>query len=55
MDKQMLVLICKRIQNDIKANGAGLAAVAVCLAAFSFFFGEICPMQILFGLPCPGC
>lgn len=52
---QRLVLICNRIKDDIKANGAGLAAVAACFAAFAFLFGDVCPTQILFGLPCPAC
>lgn len=53
--RQQLVLICKRIKEDIKANGAGLATVVACFAALIFFFGDVCSMQILFGLPCPGC
>lgn len=48
---QKLVLVCKRIKDDIKANGAGLAAVAACFVLFAFFFGEVCPPRFCLDFP----
>lgn len=47
--------IISRLLYDVKKNWVGLTAVAVCLILFSAFRKEVCPSQILFGLPCPGC
>lgn len=44
-----------RMKKDMKENWVGLTAVAVCLILLEMVTGEICPMQLLFGLPCPGC
>lgn len=30
-------------------------AVAVCFILFMLLFRDVCPTQILFGMPCPGC
>ncbi len=40
---------------DLKENGLGLLAVVVYIALFQLLFHTICPMQLLLGLPCPGC
>lgn len=33
----------------------GILAFAGILLLLFVFFGEVCPLQILFGFPCPGC
>ena len=40
---------------DMKNNLPGLLAAAGYILIFQLFFTTICPMQLLFGLPCPGC
>ena len=41
--------------NDVKKNAPGLMAVAAYILIFQMAFHTICPMQLFFGLPCPGC
>ena len=43
------------LKKDLKENWPALTAVAVYILAGSLLFGTICPAQLLFGLPCPGC
>lgn len=40
---------------DIRALLPALVAVAVYWTMTHLLFDRFCPMQILFGLPCPGC
>lgn len=47
--------IVERIKDDLKKNGIGCAAVLACLILFALIFHDVCPVQILYGLPCPGC
>ena len=41
--------------NDLKYNLPGLLVVAGYILVFQLFLHTICPMQLIFGLPCPGC
>lgn len=47
--------ILQRILSDIKKNGLAIIIVAVGLFVVNYIFGTICPIAILFGVPCPGC
>lgn|GEM_PF-421410 len=40
---------------DLKNNWLGIAVSAGYVLFFQLVFTTICPMQLLFGLPCPGC
>ena len=45
----------KKILTDIKTYWLPIVIIFIYLAITYFFFGNICPMQILVGIPCPGC
>lgn len=53
--KERILLIYSRIEKDVKNNRTGILAFAGIFLLFFVFFGEVCPSQILFGFPCPGC
>ena len=55
MQKSGMHDIVERIKDDLKKNGIGCAAVLACLILFALIFHDVCPVQILYGLPCPGC
>lgn len=55
MQKSRMHDIVERIKDDLKKNGIGCAAVLACLILFALIFHDVCPVQILYGLPCPGC
>ena len=58
MDKQKEDSRIKGISlliRDLKENGLGLLAVGIYIVLLQHLFHTICPMQLLFGLPCPGC
>ena len=40
---------------DVKDNWLGIVIAAAAILAFQLIFSTICPMQLFFGLPCPGC
>lgn len=44
-----------RMAKDIWVNKYPILIIAVYLAVTSAAFGEVCPMKLLTGLPCPGC
>ncbi|MBR4759126.1 MAG: DUF2752 domain-containing protein [Lachnospiraceae bacterium] len=43
------------IKKDIRENLPAFIAIAGYILIFQLFFHTICPMQLMFGLPCPGC
>ncbi len=43
------------LKQDLKDNMPGVAAVCAYILIFQIVFSTVCPMQLLFGLPCPGC
>ncbi len=45
----------KKILTDIKTYWLPIVIIFIYLAITYIFFGNICPMQILIGIPCPGC
>lgn len=47
--------IARRIAKDIWENKYPILIIAVYIAAAGAAFGEVCPMKLLTGLPCPGC
>lgn len=53
--KERILLIYRRIEKDVKNNRMGILAFAGILLLLFVFFREVCPSQILFGFPCPGC
>lgn len=48
-------LIFNRIKDDIKLCWKALLLVAVIMLVLQILFDNVCPMKILFGLPCPAC
>lgn len=47
--------IFNRIKIDIKLLWRPILLVAVALIVLQVIFNEICPMKIIFGIPCPAC
>lgn len=47
--------IFNRIKIDIKLLWRPVLLVAVVLIVLQVIFNEICPMKIIFGIPCPAC
>lgn len=47
--------IFNRIKSDIHLLWRPVLLVAVVLIVLQVIFNEICPMKIIFGIPCPAC
>ncbi|MDO5804089.1 MAG: DUF2752 domain-containing protein [Clostridia bacterium] len=47
--------IFNRIKSDIHLLWRPVLLVAVVLIVLQVIFNEICPMKIIFGVPCPAC
>ena len=47
--------IFEKVCNDIKKYGVCIAVVALCLLTINYVFGTVCPIALIFGVPCPGC
>ncbi|MBR4758816.1 MAG: DUF2752 domain-containing protein [Lachnospiraceae bacterium] len=45
----------KLLWHDIKENAIGVVAVVIYIFLFQLLFHTCCPMQLILGLPCPGC
>lgn len=58
-DEKILALqnnvIFKRVLKDIKEYKWTLLILAVVLILLQLIFGDVCPIKILLGIPCPGC
>ena len=46
--------ICE-LKQDLKLYGKPLFLTALVLGMMQLYFHELCPMKILFSIPCPGC
>lgn len=53
--KEYILPVINRIKKDIKKNGLGILMVMGVFGLFFVLFEDVCPTQILFGFPCPGC
>lgn len=53
--KNVILPIYNRIKKDIVNNRVGILAFAGIFILFFVLFEDVCPSQILFGCPCPGC
>lgn len=47
--------IFNRIKSDINLLWRPVLLVAIVLIVLQVIFNEICPMKIIFGIPCPAC
>ena len=45
----------RKIRSDLWNCRVAIAVIAVYLAATQILFGEVCPLKLLCGIPCPGC
>lgn len=48
-------LIFQRIKDDIYRNRLALVILVLYFLLTGLLFGEVCPLKLLTGLPCPGC
>lgn len=48
-------LIWNRVRNDIIQNRVALFILVLYFLLTGLLFGEVCPLKLLTGLPCPGC
>lgn len=53
--KKYILPVYNRIKKDIVNNGVEISAFVGIFILFLLLFGDVCPTQILFGFPCPGC
>ncbi len=53
--KMRLRSILNRVWKDVKNNGVCIVIVALCLIIINYIFGTVCPVALIFGVPCPGC
>lgn len=53
--KKHILSVYNRIKKDIVNNRTGILAFAGIFLLFFVIFKDVCPSQILFGFPCPGC
>ncbi len=53
--KKYILPICNRIKKDYLNNRTGILAFAGIFLLFIVLFGDVCPSQLLLGMPCPGC
>lgn len=53
--KQNLAESLNLIKQDIKKNYIGLFVVLGIFLFMELFYGEVCPLLIWLGIPCPGC
>lgn len=47
--------IKERIQKDLKQYKKAVILTGMILGTMQILFQTVCPMRILFGIPCPGC
>ena len=47
--------IKERIQKDLKQYKKAVILTGMILGTMQLLFQTVCPMRILFGIPCPGC
>lgn len=53
--KKYILPVYNRIKKDIVNNRVEISLFCGIFILFFVIFKEVCPTQILFGLPCPGC
>jgi len=53
--KKYILPVYNRIKKDVVGNRVGISAFVGIFVLFLVLFGDVCPSQILFGFPCPGC
>lgn len=53
--RRIMRLNFKLIKQDLKTVVPVLVFVALFIAAYNFILGKICPMRMVFGIPCPSC
>ena len=44
-----------KLQNDFKKIAIPIIAISLYILLANIILGKICPMRMLFGIPCPGC
>ena len=47
--------VLQRIKNDIRQNRLALLILVTYFLLTGLLFGQVCPLKLLCGLPCPGC
>jgi len=47
--------IWNRIQSDISQNRLALSILVLYFLITGLLFGQVCPLKLVTGLPCPGC
>ena len=47
--------VLNRIKSDIRQNRLALIILASYFLLTGLLFGQVCPLKLLCGLPCPGC
>lgn len=45
----------KRLKSDLWDNRIAIVVIAIYLSVTQIVFNEVCPLKLLFGIPCPGC
>lgn len=53
--KEYILPVYNRIKKDIVNNRMGISLFCGIFILFFAVFKDVCPTQILFGFPCPGC
>lgn len=48
-------MMWSRLRSDIKQIAVPLIAICLYILIGNLILGKICPMRMLFGIPCPGC
>ena len=44
-----------KLKSDIKQIAIPIIAISLYILLGNLIMGKICPMRMLFGIPCPGC
>lgn len=45
----------RRLKSDLWDNRIAIVIIAIYLSVTQIVFNEVCPLKLLFGIPCPGC
>lgn len=53
--QKYILPIYNRIKKDVENNRVGILVFTGIFILFLVLFKDVCPSQILFGFPCPGC
>lgn len=53
--KSKMKINCELIKQDIKSAVPVLGIVTLVIVMSNIILGRICPLRMIFGIPCPGC